>query len=58
MSAFYEHQKESIKFRCGCFDRKLLKRYGCVHSFLDGARTQGFFCVYRKTYPVSRAFGS
>lgn len=52
MNAFYEHHKDSIKFRYGCFDRILLN--GCVQSFLDGARAQGFFWVYRKTYPVSR----
>lgn len=52
MNAFYEHHKDSIKFSYGCFDRLLLN--GCVQSFLDGARAQGFFWVYRHTYPVSR----
>jgi hypothetical protein len=52
MNAFSEHHKDSIKFFYGCFDRLLLN--GCVQSFLDGARAQGFFLVYRKTYPVSR----
>lgn len=52
MNAFYEHHKDSIRFRYGCFDRILLN--GCIQSFLDGARAQGFFWVYRKTYPVSR----
>ena len=52
MNAFSEHHKDSIKFTYGCFDRILLN--GCVQSFLDGARAQGFFYVYRNTYPVSR----
>src|SRR5579872_2918767 len=52
MNAFYEHHKDSIKFTYRCFDRILLN--GCIQSFLDGARAQGFFWVYRKTYPVSR----
>jgi diadenosine tetraphosphatase ApaH/serine/threonine PP2A family protein phosphatase len=52
MNAFVEHHKDSIKFSYGCFDRLLLN--GCIQSFLDGARAQGFFWVYRKTYPVSR----
>lgn len=52
MNAFFKHHKDSIKFTYGCFDRILLN--GCVQSFLDGARAQGFFYVYRDTYPVSR----
>ena len=52
MNAFSEHHKDSIKFSYGCFDRLLLN--GCIQSFLDGARAQGFFWVYRKIYPVSR----
>jgi hypothetical protein len=52
MNAFFEHHKDNIKFTYGCFDRILLN--GCIQSFLDGARAQGFFYVYRNTYPVSR----
>jgi len=52
MNAFFEHHQNNIKFRYRCFDRILLN--GCIQSFLDGARAQGFFWVYRKTYPVSR----
>ena len=54
MNAFFEHHQNNIKFRYRCFDRILLN--GCIQSFLDGARAQGFFWVYRKTYPVSRNF--
>ena len=52
MNAFVEHHQHNIKFRYRCFDRLLLN--GCIQSFLDGARAQGFFWVYRKIYPVSR----
>jgi hypothetical protein len=52
MNAFYEHHKDSILFRYRCFDRILLN--GCIQSFLDGARAQGFFWTYRHIYPVSR----
>ena len=52
MNAFFEHHQNNIKFRYRCFDRLLLN--GCIQSFLDGARAQGFFWVYRKIYPVSR----
>ena len=52
MNAFFEHHQDNIRFRYRCFDRLLLN--GCIQSFLDGARAQGFFWVYRKTYPVSR----
>ena len=52
MNAFYEHHQDSIKFTYRCFDRLLLN--GCIQSFLDGARAQGFFWVYRHIYPVSR----
>ena len=52
MNAFFEHHQNNIKFRYRCFDRILLN--GCIQSFLDGARAQGFFWVYRKIYPVSR----
>ena len=52
MNAFFEHHQHNIKFRYRCFDRLLLN--GCIQSFLDGARAQGFFWVYRKVYPVSR----
>jgi hypothetical protein len=52
MNAFFRHHKNSIKFSYRCFDRILLN--GCIRSFLDGARAQGFFWVYRKIYPVSR----
>jgi hypothetical protein len=53
MNAFVEHHQHNIKFRYRCFDRLLL--HGCIQSFLDGARAQGFFWVYRKIYPVSRS---
>jgi hypothetical protein len=52
MNAFFEHHQNNIRFRYRCFDRLLLN--GCIQSFLDGAHAQGFFWVYRKTYPVSR----
>jgi hypothetical protein len=52
MNAFFEHHQDNIKFRYRCFDRLLLN--GCIQSFLQGARAQGFFWVYRKIYPVSR----
>jgi hypothetical protein len=52
MNAFLEHHKDSIKFTYGCFDRLLLN--GCIQSFLDGARAQGFFYVHRGIYPVTR----
>jgi hypothetical protein len=52
MNAFFEHHQDNIKFSYRCFDRLLL--HGCIQSFLDGARAQGFFWVYRKIYPVSR----
>jgi len=52
MNAFFEHHQHNIKFRYRCFDRLLL--HGCIPSFLEGARAQGFFWVYRKIYPVSR----
>jgi len=52
MNAFLEHHKDNIRFRYRCFDRILL--HGCIQSFLDGARAQGFFWTYRHIYPVSR----
>jgi hypothetical protein len=52
MNAFFKHHQDSIKFSYRCFDRILLN--GCIQSFLDGARAQGFFWVYRKIFPVSR----
>ena len=52
MNVFYEHHKDSIRFRYRCFDRIVLN--ACVQPFLDGARAQGFFYTYRGTYPVSR----
>jgi hypothetical protein len=52
MNAFFEHHQHSILFRYRCFDRILL--HGCIPSFLDGARAQGFFWTYRHIYPVSR----
>ena len=53
MNAFFKHHQHNIKFSYRCFDRLLL--HGCIQSFLDGARAQGFFWVYRKIYPVSRS---
>jgi len=38
MNAFYEHHKDSIKFRYRCFDRILLN--GSIQSFLDGAPSE------------------
>ena len=52
MNAFFEHHQHSIQFTYRCFDRLLLN--GCIQSFLEGARAQGFFWVYRHIYPVSR----
>jgi hypothetical protein len=52
MNAFFEHHQDSIRFRYRCFDRILL--HGCIQSFVDGARAQGFFWTYRHIYPVSR----
>jgi hypothetical protein len=52
MNAFVKHHQHNIKFRYRCFDLLLLN--GCIQSFLQGARAQGFFWVYRKIYPVSR----
>ena len=52
MNAFVEHHQHNIKFGYRCFDRLLL--HGCIQSFLDGARAQGFFWLCRKIYPVSR----
>jgi hypothetical protein len=52
MNAFLKHHQNSIKFTYRCFDRLLLN--GCIRSFLEGARAQGFFWVYRKIYPVTR----
>ena len=51
MNAFFEHHQDSIRFRYRCFDRILL--HGCIQPFLDGARAQGFFWIYRHIYPVS-----
>jgi len=52
MNAFFEHHKDSIKFTYRCFDRILLN--GSVQTLLNGGRAQGFFWVYRQTYPVTR----
>ena len=52
MNAFVEHHQDSIRFRYRCFDRILL--HGCIQSFLDGARAQGFFWACRHIYPVTR----
>ena len=52
MNAFFEHHQDNIQFSYRCFDRLLLN--DCIQSFLDGARAQGFFWMYRKIYPVSR----
>ena len=52
MNALFEHHQHNIKFSYRCFDRLLLN--GGIRSFLNGARAQGFFWVYRKIYPVSR----
>jgi hypothetical protein len=52
MNAFFLHHQHNIKFSYRCFDRILLN--ACIRSFLDGARAQGFFWVYRKIYPVTR----
>jgi hypothetical protein len=52
MNAFFEHHQHNIRFRYRGFDRILL--HGCIQSFRDGARAQGFFWSYRHIYPVTR----
>lgn len=47
MNAFFEHHQHNIKFSYRCFDRLLL--HGCIQSFLDGARAQGFFWRIRSS---------
>jgi hypothetical protein len=49
MNSFYEHHKECIKFRYGCFDRILLN--ACIQPFLDGARTKDIFGFIEKSIP-------
>ena len=53
MNAFHQHHKDNIVFGYRCFDRILLN--GVIQPFQQPERVVGFFGVYRKTYPVSRA---
>ena len=52
MNAFYEHQKDSIRFAYRCFDRILLN--AAIQPFQQPERAVGFFWTYRHIYPVSR----
>src|SRR5215472_3366765 len=52
MDAFFEHHKNSIRFRYRCFDRILLN--AVIQPFQQPERVVGFFGSYRKLYPVSR----
>ena len=52
MDAFFEHHKNSIRFRYRCFDRILLN--AVIQPFQQPERVVGFFGSYRKQYPVSR----
>lgn len=52
MDAFFEHHKNSIRFRYRCFDRILLN--AVVQPFQQPERVVGFFGSYRAQYPVSR----
>jgi len=49
MNAFFKHHQDSIKFSYRCFDRILLN--GCIQSFLDGARAQGFSGCIARFFP-------
>lgn len=53
MNAFHQHHKDNIVFGYRCFDRVLLN--AVIQPFQQPERVVGFFGVYRKTYPVSRA---
>jgi hypothetical protein len=50
--SFYEHHKDSIRWRYRCFDRILLN--GLIQPFRQPERVVGFFSSYRQLYPVSR----
>ena len=52
MNAFYEHDKNSIRFQYRCFDRILLN--GLIQPFQQEQRVVGFFSTYRDLYTVSR----
>jgi hypothetical protein len=52
MDAFFEHHRNSIRFRYRCFDRILLN--ALIQPFQQPERVVGFFGSYRKQYPVSR----
>jgi hypothetical protein len=52
MNAFYEHHKDSIRWRYRCFDRILLN--GLIQPFQQPERVVGFFNSYRQLYPVCR----
>ena len=52
MNSFYEHHKDSIRWRYRCFDRLLLN--GLIQPFQQPERVVGFFNTYRQLYPVSR----
>jgi len=47
--AFYEHQRDSIRFGYRCFDRILLN--GLIQPFQQPERVVGFFATYR--HPLS-----
>ena len=51
MDAFFEHHRNSIRFRYRCFDRLLLN--ALIQPFQQPERVVGFFGSYRKLYPVS-----
>ena len=52
MNSFYEHHRDSIRWRYRCFDRILLN--GLIQPFQRPERVVGFFSTYRQLYPVSR----
>jgi len=52
MNAFYEHDRDSIRWQYRCFDRILLN--GLIQPFQQPERVVGFFNTYRQLYPVSR----
>lgn len=52
MNAFFEpHQNKSSSATAAS---TAFFVNGCIQPFLDGARAQGFFRVYRKIDPVSQ----
>jgi transposase len=49
VNSFYEHHKDSIRFRSRCFDRILLN--GLSRRFISG---KSGWDAYWQLYPVSR----